>query len=95
MLNYSFNQIEANVMITSGFILRQYREIYGIKQWLMAARLGFSSAVLCDVEKGRRELTPDIKQKAEKIFRQMAKDHSDDNRIEEILSKENVLESVT
>ena len=81
-------------MITSGFVLRQYREIYGIKQWLMAARLGFSSAVLCDVEKGRRELTPDIKQKAEKIFRQMAKDHSDDNRIEEILSKEKVLETV-
>ncbi len=37
-------------MITSGFVLRQYREIYGIKQWIMAARLGFSSAVLCDVE---------------------------------------------
>ena len=55
-------------MITSGFILRQYREIYGIKQWVMAARLGFSSAVLCDIEKNRKPLTPEIRTKAEEIF---------------------------
>lgn len=55
-------------MITSGFVLRQYREIYGIKQWWLAARLGFSSAVLCDIEKGRKPLTPELKQKAEEIF---------------------------
>jgi len=60
-------------MITSGFILRQYREIYGIKQWVMAAQLGFSSAVLCDIEKGRKPLTPHIKQKAEEIFEEYEK----------------------
>ena len=55
-------------MITSGFVLRQYREIYGIKQWVMAARLGYSSAVLCDIEKNRKPLTPEIRAMAEKIF---------------------------
>ena len=55
-------------MVTSGFVLRQYREIFGIKQWVMAARLGFSSTVLCDIEKGRKPLTANIKQKAEEIF---------------------------
>ena len=60
-------------MITSGFVLRQYREIFGIKQWVMAARLGFSSAVLCDIEKGRKSLTPELKQKAEEIFEEYEK----------------------
>ncbi len=59
-------------MIINGFVLRQYREIYGIKQWLMAARLGFSSAVLCDIEKGRKVLTPEIRQKAEQIFAEVS-----------------------
>jgi len=78
-------------MVTSGFILRQYREIYGIKQWLMAAKLGFSSAVLCDVEKGRRPLSPELKQKAEEIFREyQTKDDSDDSRFEEIIEVSNV-----
>ena len=85
MLNYSFNQIEANVMITSGFILRQYREIYGIKQWVMAARLGFSSAVLCDVEKGRKPLTPKLKQKAEEIFRECQQKSVENHKIEQII----------
>ncbi len=38
-------------MIKSGFDLRQYREFYRIKQWELAAQLGFSSSVLCDIEK--------------------------------------------
>ena len=78
-------------MITSGFVLRQYREIYGIKQWVMAARMGFSSAVLCDIEKGRKPLTANIKQKAEEIFREyQTKDDSNDSRIEEIIEVSNV-----
>jgi predicted transcriptional regulator len=55
-------------MITSGFLLRQYRELYGIKQWIFAARMGFSSAVLCDIEKGRKPLTPEIAEQAERIL---------------------------
>ena len=76
-------------MITSGFVLRQYREIYGIKQWAMAARLGFSSAVLCDIEKGRKLLTPMVKQKAEEIFREYAlRKGNEDCRINQILREE-------
>ncbi len=80
-------------MISTGFTLRQLREIYGLKQWYLASKLGYSSSFLCAIEKGHQPLTPELKQKAEKFFRQMAKDHSNDNKIEEILSKENVLES--
>ena len=75
-------------MITSGFVLRQYPEIYGIKQWVMAARLGFSSAVLCDIEKGGKLLTPTVKQKAEEIFREYAlRNGHEDCRINQILLK--------
>lgn len=56
-------------MISNGFILRQYREIYGFKQWELSARLGFSSTVLCDIERGRKPLTPEIRKKAERVFR--------------------------
>ena len=57
-------------MIINGFMLRQYREFYRIKQWELAAQLGFSSSVLCDIEKGRRPLTIDIREKAEEVFRE-------------------------
>lgn len=61
---------ETTKMISTGFILRQYREFYRIKQWELAAQLGFSSSVLCDIEKGRRPLTIDIRKKAEEVFRE-------------------------
>ncbi len=59
-------------MIKSGFDLRQYRELVGLKQWEMAAKLGFSGAVLCNIEKGRKVLTPEIRQKAEQIFAEVS-----------------------
>ena len=55
-------------MISTGFTLRQLREIYGLKQWYLASKLGYSSSFLCDIEKGRKPLTPEIRAKAEEIF---------------------------
>ena len=70
-LNQNFILFEETTkMISTGFILRQYREFYRIKQWELAAQLGFSSSVLCDIEKGRRPLTIDIREKAEEVFRE-------------------------
>ena len=78
-------------MISTGFTLRQLREIYGLKQWYLASKLGYSSSFLCDIEKGRKPLTPELKQKAEEIFREyQAKDHSNDSRFEEIIEVSNV-----
>ena len=66
--------------ITTGFVLRQYRELLGIKQWQMAALLGFSPAVLCEIEKGRKELTTEIRDKAQKIFEERRTKHNHSNR---------------
>ena len=76
---------ENTKMISTGFILRQYREFYRIKQWELAAQLGFSSSVLCDIEKGRRPLTIDIREKAEELFREQ-QTHCDS--MPEIISSE-------
>ena len=67
-------------MISTGFVLRQYRELYGLKQWWLASQLGYSSAFLCAIEKGHKPLTPEIRVKAEKIFN---KEKTKQNRVAE------------
>ena len=61
-------------MISNGFVLRQLRELCGILQWQMAAKLSVSQTLLCDYEKGRKPLPSAIRRRAEKIFEKCAKE---------------------
>jgi transcriptional regulator with XRE-family HTH domain len=43
-----------------GFVLKVARLKAGIKQFELAAQLGISPVELCEIETGRRKVTPDM-----------------------------------
>jgi len=40
----------------------------GLKQWELAQRLGISQTTLCDLERGRRPITTELKQRIRKAL---------------------------
>jgi transcriptional regulator with XRE-family HTH domain len=55
--------------MTAGLFLRAMRDIQGMSQLDLAKKLKISKAHLCDIEKGRRLLSPDRAAKFAKIIK--------------------------
>ena len=61
------------------FALIKMRLQVGLKQWELARLLIMSQTALCDLEKGRRAITPDIEDKVRKAIHDANRTHETGN----------------
>lgn len=58
-------------MTASGLELKIYRLKARLKQYELAATLGISTTQLCEVETGRRQPSPELAEKIERVLREL------------------------
>jgi len=46
----------------------------GFKQWELARLLNISQTTLCDLERGRRPISPNLEQKIQRVLKRMQTD---------------------
>jgi transcriptional regulator with XRE-family HTH domain len=56
--------------LSSGLDVLMARRRAGLKQWQLAARLGFSPTIVCDIERGRRPVTPALADRIAEALRE-------------------------
>ncbi len=65
--------LESRIAIEPHELLRLWRERAGLTQWKAAALLGVSQTALCEIEKGRRDPSPDLIGRARLAFKRGAR----------------------
>ncbi len=58
--------------VRDGTDVRLLRWRAGLRQWRLAAEIGYSPTVLCDIEAGRKPLTPDLACRIEEAASRLA-----------------------
>lgn len=58
-------------MIASGLELKIGRLKARLKQYELAAKLGISTTQLCEIETGRRQPSPELAQKIERVLQEL------------------------
>ena len=55
----------------TGLEIKMLRHSHRLHQWRLAARLGYSAAVLSDLENEKRPVTPEMEEKIRLVFEEL------------------------
>lgn len=55
----------------TGLEIKMFRHTYRLRQWQLAARLGYSAAVLSDLENEKRPVSPEMEEKIRLVFEEL------------------------
>lgn len=57
-----------------GLDIKMRRHILKLRQWELAAKVGYSAAVISDIENGKRQLSPDLEKRISVVLEELEKE---------------------